>query len=530
MFSWLVILPPVLVLAAALYTRNMILSFFIGIVSGAFIASQGALVPTATLIIKRFSESSGLNNIYSLDALWNSWSICILLFLVFLGILVVILQHSGSTQAFVQIAQRKVHSARQTEITSLLLSLLFFIDDYFSALTVGSIMRPLAAKYRVHPVKMAFLVTAMASPITILFPISSWVGEIALQIKQAGIGTHSGAIFIADPFYLFLHAIPFIFYALLIIIGTWYIVLRGISYGPMQRHEREYKLTPHHAPVQHSTTTASLIDFVIPLVLLIVSVFVVLLKTGGFILFGGVHTFFDALKHGAVHQALLVSGFTSTLAALLIALARKSITKKTLFPIVWQGIWLMLPSLIMLINAWTLSIILKQDLQTGTYIASLFSTALTSTVFPVVCFIFAALMAFMAGSAWATIGLIFPIAIPMITVLAHVASGTDAAHVALLLPVIGAVLSGSIMGTHFSLLADNPIMAAASCGASHLALIKSMSWYIMPIGIATAISYGTYTFFLAFNTTFVSYGIALGSGILSMIVLLELMQKLFAKK
>ena len=163
---------------------------------------------------------------------------------------------TGAADAYAAIARKHVHSKKQAESASLILSCLFFIDDYFSALTVGSVMRPLARHYGVHPVKLAFLTTAMATPLAILSPISSWVGEIMLQLKLVGIGpAGTTTVLVADPYLVLIHSYAYAFYPIMLIIGTWYIVLRSLSYGPMQKydsiapakyagtHPTEYQLT-----------------------------------------------------------------------------------------------------------------------------------------------------------------------------------------------------------------------------------------------------------------------------------------------
>ena len=135
------------------------------------------------------------------------------------------LSKTGAAEAYVTIARRHVHSKKQAESASLILSSFFFIDNYFSALTVGSVMRPLARQYGVHPVKLAFLTTAMATPLAILSPISSWVGEIVLQLKAIGIGPASPATIIdADPYMVFIKTIAYGFYPYFLLYR------RGISF------------------------------------------------------------------------------------------------------------------------------------------------------------------------------------------------------------------------------------------------------------------------------------------------------------
>lgn len=149
--------------------------------------------------------------------------------------------------------------------------------------------------------------------------------------------------------------------------------------------------------------------------------------------------------------------------------------------------------------------------------------------FPVICFISTTLIAAMIGSAWATINLMLPIVIPMFVTLIHLPIYAATHDISLLLPVIGATLSGCVMGAQLSLISDNPIMAAASTGAHHLSLVKSMSWYVIPVGIATALGYTAMGLLIKSqgitNTVLISLLVAL----VAMIALLEFGQKLFGK-
>lgn len=528
-FSFLVITPPLVVIAAVLLTRRMIISFIIGIIWAALLATNFNPFETISLIAKRFLASAGVTGLSSWQGILDNQNIAIFIFLCSLGTLIALLQRTGAAIAYGKFIRKFVHNRQSVEISSLILSFFFFIDDYFSALTVGSVMRPLAALYNLSPLKLAFLVTAVASPIAILSPISSWVGEIVLQMRNSGIGGQ-GAIIAVDPFYVFLNTIPFVFYAIILIVAAWYIVLRRISFGPMAYHEQHDQSSVLETKAETQDCQCSLFDFLFPLLVLIMTIFVMLLLTGGYSLFGGNNGFFFALKSGVVHQSLLVGGLVSVLATIIYFLPQRKITRQGILDSINEGSWYMIPSIIMLIHAWTLGSILKTDLHTGDFVAQWFGLLVCVPIFPALCFVITALISSLIGSAWAAIGLMFPIIIPMLQTLTGLSAANALSDVPLLLPIIGATLSGSIIGTHLSLIADNPIMSAASTGANHLEHIKTMSWYIVPVGVATIIAY------LILGFTCCSYGfitrllLSLFGGIGSAILFLELGQYFFNRK
>jgi len=487
--TWLVTIPPLLVVFTVFFTRRMLFSLLVGLIAGALIACDCNLIKAASLSIKRLFESTGLANIGSVDAIINNWNLLIFSFLICIGILITLLGYTGAAQAYAQLVRKRVKTKKQAEAASLLLSSIFFIDDYFSALTVGSVMRPVAALYKIHPVKLAFLTTAMATPLTILSPISSWVGEIMLQFRQVGISQTANSLVYADPFYIFVCSIPFITYALFMLISSWYIVLRSISYGPMKQYETVTAANNPEGHTIHGKRAGSLFDFFLPIIILMATIFITLLATGNWTFFGGTATFLQALKNGSMSQALALGGIVGVFITFIFLYMRKKIKSSQIGTICKNGFFLMYPSILMLICAWGLGSLLKNDLKTGLYIAHLLGTIIHVWILPLVCFALSALIATLIGSAWATIGLMLPIVVPMLVSLMGFEQMVLLEQLPLLLPVIGATLSGCILGTHISLIADNPIMAAASTGADHLEHIKTLFWYAFPAAISSALTY-----------------------------------------
>lgn len=528
--TWLVTIPPLLVVVTVFFTRRMLFSLLVGIACGALIACDGTLICATSLGIKRLFESTGLSNIGSFDAIINNWNLLIFSFLLCIGILITLLGYTGAAQAYARLVHKRVKTKKQAQAASLLLSLIFFIDDYFSALTVGSVMRPVAALYKIHPVKLAFLTTAMATPLTILSPISSWVGEIMLQFKQVGISQTANSLIYADPFYVFVCSIPFIIYAVFMVISAWYIVLRSISYGPMKEYET---ITAENKPEDHTlhgNHHGSLFDFFFPIIILMATIAITLLATGNWTFFGGTASLIQALKNGSMSQALALGGIISVITTFIFLLARKKIKLSQIGMICKEGVLLMYASILMLICAWALGSLLKNDLQTGFYIAHLLGTIIHAWVLPVICFVLSALIATLIGSAWATIGLMLPIVIPMLVTLMGYDHMVFMDQLPLLLPVIGATLSGCILGTHISLIADNPIMAAASTGANHLEHIKTLFWYAFPAAFSSAISYTLIGISLTSLGLVKSTLLGFVCGALIMIILLEAAHHYWNKK
>jgi tetracycline resistance efflux pump len=135
----------------------------------------------------------------------------------------------------------------------------------------------------------------------------------------------------------------------------------------------------------------------------------------------------------------------------------------------------------------------------------------------------------MIGSAWATIALMFPLVIGMLQKLLHLPINSSLDAAPLLIPLIGATLSGCVIGTQISLLSDNPIMSSASTGAPHLEHVKTMAWYVVPAGIATTLAYILNGCTLTPLGPSGSIYLSLIIGILTSFILLELAQAFFKR-
>lgn len=525
MNNWLVVIPPLLVVFTALYTRKMIVAFLLGIITSALIATSGHIGTALHLAFIRWWASTGLSGIIHPSTMLSNWNLCIFVFLICVGTIITLLQKTGAAQAYSTFAQRYIKNKRSAESASLILAMIFCIDDYFCALTVGSVMRPLAHRYGIHPLKLAFLTTAMASPLALLMPLSSWIGEIMLQLKLSGVSTDMHSIIYADPFYVLVKAIPFLFYPIIIIASAWYIVMRRISYGPLARYEQKT-----HAQIVSVSTNKkhSMIDFALPIVSLIASVMIGLLITGGYWLFGGANGFAHAIKNAQIQHTFFAAGIFSVLLSMSYFYVTKKQTLRDLACALVGGFLIMLPSIIMLIHAWTLGKLLTYDLQTGTYLAGIMSHIIHASLFPMVCFLSATIVAWMIGSAWATIGLMFPIAVPMVPHLMNIPDAQAHLLFIALLPVVGAVLSGSVLGTHYSFMSDTPLMSATSTGASHFEHVKTMAWYLFPITVGVIASYiliGILPFVFHTHPFWLVWLISISSGLLLSWGLLELFNR-----
>lgn len=502
MYSWLVVLPPLIVIVLATLTRKTSWSIFAGIVAGLLILHDFSLPIVAQDFGARLWQTVEMDKLLAGD-IFSVTYIYIGLFLLVLTVIVTMLGHSGGAQAYGNFVMKYLKRPEQAERASLLLSLFFCIDDYFSSLAVGSVMQPVTDRFKIARVKLALLVNGMAAPLVVLFPVSSWVAEIMMNLRISGVGPEAavGVLVKADLLPLYFSIIPFLFYAVFAIAALWILVIMRCSYGLLLKHEdiaqRTGNLFAGKMPLNRRFTNTNkeaqlkpaLIDFLFPMLLLFVAVFVAILYFGNWSLFGGQATLLLALQKSNIAAALFWGASVTLLVSTVFLLVRRKLRCRELPSIMSEGVMLMLPSVITLVLLWTLSSLLKGDLATGKYLASLFGDNVYLACLPAVFFLFAALTATAMGSVWGTIAIYVSISVPMLVSLSGVALPTTVAGLPLLVPLLGGVISGALVGNHLSPISDTMLMSSTSTGAYHSDLVRVQFAFTMPIVAAAALSF-----------------------------------------
>lgn len=463
--SWLSLLPPVLVLLAALKTKNLHFSLILGIISAGFIAANGSLSSAGFLIIKRFYEQ-GTNT----DSLYTYFFLCAI------GSIVALLERTGITAAFTALIGQKISSPLKAQLFTVGLSATTALDDYLNTLTAGYVMRPLIDQAQVPRTKLAFLLHAFSGPLVILVPLSSWAGYITGQLSLSGISQDTLNARIIDPsFSVYLLAIPFIIYSLTMICSTLFIITQKISYGPMRYFDQNPKSSLQTQSVRTSySKNATASDFFITVGVLVVSALIGIM----FINTGYSSSF-----------VLCISGAMAFIVGLIVCLLKKHLSYKAIPYVLLSGIYLMIFAIAMVFLASTLGSMLRNDLLAGNYIAHLVSGKLALHLLPAAIFIIALLISTITGSSWGTIALLLPVSIPLLIEITHTQTPTTVFEIPLLLPLLGAIFSGAVCGDQVSPISETTMMVATSAGCSPIEHVHTQFFYTLPVIVSTLIGY-----------------------------------------
>ena len=219
--GFLSILPPLIAIGLALFTKEVISSLIIGILSGTLIYAANTTTGFVGIGVKTFDTA------VTLMASKMGGNAAILLFLGFLGALVVVITRAGGSKAYGEWATKKITSRVGAHLATSALGVLIFIDDYFNCLTVGTVMRPVTDKYKISHAKLAYLIDSTAAPICIIAPVSSWAASVISQMSDTGLNGMSS----------FVSTIPVNLYAILTIVMVIMLSIFKLDFGPMETHE-----------------------------------------------------------------------------------------------------------------------------------------------------------------------------------------------------------------------------------------------------------------------------------------------------
>lgn len=457
------LVPPIIAIALALITKEVYSSLFVGIlVGGLFYANFNPGVAITTIMQDGFIAS-----------LADSWNVGILIFLVVLGIIVQVINKAGGSAAYGTWADRRIKTKRGAQLATFGLGALIFVDDYFNCLTVGSVMRPITDRHEISRAKLAYIIDATAAPICMIAPISSWAAAV------------TGVVEGYNGLDLFIRAIPFNFYSLLSIVMVITISVLKFDYGPMKLHEANAAkgdlYTTEDRPyanmeVEVTSKRGKVYDLVLPIIMLIIGCVVGMIYTGGF--FSG-ESFIDAFANSDAAYGLALGSFCSLLFTFVYMMVRRVVTFKEFAQAIPKGFIAMVPAILILTFAWTLSGMTGM-LGGAEYVAGLVHSSAASfqKFLPAIIFLVACGLSFATGTSWGTFGILLPIVVEIL----------DPSNPLLIISV-SACLAGAVCGDHCSPISDTTIMASTGAQCNHVNHVATQLPYAITVMVVSALFY-----------------------------------------
>ena len=426
------LLPPAVAIVLAFATKEVYSSLLAGCVVGA-------------LLTEGFAPWRSFETLFL--TLMEGIDLKIFFFDVLLGAIVVLFARSGGSRAFGEWASRRVRSRRGAVTATAGLGCLIFLDDYFNCLTVGAIMQPITDRCRVSREKLSFIIDATAAPVCILAPISSWAAAVSSYIPADY--SH------VNGFALFIQAIPYNFYALLMLWLVFLVALTGRDFGPMYRREqlaiRQEPPRPETAPEGRDRPRGRAVDLLLPTACLIVAVVwgMAVLGRRSCREAGLALTASNVFANTDAPMALCFGCSVTLLVMALLYIPRGVMSFSGFVEGFLDGFKLITPALLVLTFAWGLKSFAAR-LDTAAFVRELFDGRETLTA-------------------------LFPLALFLVG--------------EMLVVSIAACLSGAVCGDHCSPISDTTIMASAGAHCSHVNHVSTQLPYAITAAACSAVCY-----------------------------------------
>ena len=177
--GWYSILPPVIAIILAIWSKQVILSLFAGIWMG-------------FTLLSGFNPITGIANSIDglIDVLSDASNTRVLMFTLLIGSLIATIEHSGGVRGFVHFleSRRWVHTGTRAQVLAWFVGLVIFIESSITLLVAGSVSRPLFDRYKVSREKLAYLIDATSAPVCVMIPLNAWGAVIIGLVAFPSLG------------------------------------------------------------------------------------------------------------------------------------------------------------------------------------------------------------------------------------------------------------------------------------------------------------------------------------------------------
>ncbi len=414
-YGLLTLLPVLVVIVLATVTRSSFEPLVVGILVGCVILYHENFL---SKFIEHLTTSLTDKN--------SGW---VILVCMLYGSLITMMIRGGGTAGFSNFLLRYVHNRKSALVSTWVLGLFIFVDDYLHSMAVAAAMKKITDKFLISRELLAYMVHATSAPLCILLPISSW------SIFISGILEREKVVPAGQGMIGYMHAIP---YMALGFAGIGLVLLVAFGWFPIIGKMKQAELRastgvtippdPGHTAVgqdEFISPKSKLAYFVLPMVVLIGSTF---------------YFDFDALK-----GALIANFFVFVYFFL-----DKALTMRQLSDALLQGFNTVLFPIILVILAFALKLV-NDDLHLVQYVIAHARPYMSREMFPAIAFLTLAIIAFLTGSSWD----LYVIAIPLMVPLAHALDAN-------VWVAVSVVACAGAFGSNAGFFSDSTILSAAS--------------------------------------------------------------------
>ncbi|MDE0473839.1 MAG: C4-dicarboxylate ABC transporter [Gammaproteobacteria bacterium] len=459
--GWISLLPTVLAIVLAIWSRQVYVSLAAGIWIGwTILEGWNPLTGLATAIEQ------------TVAVLGDPGNAKVILFTLVIGAMIATLEAAGGVRGFVRWIEgnRWVTNGRRAQFLAWIIGIVIFIESNITVLVAGAVSRPLFDRFRISRERLAYIVDSTSAPICILIPLNAW-GALNLGILNE--------LGVEDALGVFIAAIPVNFYALIAFLLAGASIVWKIDLGPMKRAEKRAAegqvLWPNAQPmVDETVLSPTPVGRIAPRarnMLVPIAVMVLTMPLGLYVTGGG------SMLDGSGSTSVLWAVLAGLGAAWLMLLAQRGASLDELTRTGLKGAGGLMPLALILLLALALGSVAR-TLGAGEYVAQVTEGVLAPMLFLPLVFVVAGGIAFSIGSSWGTFAIMLPIAVPVAETLGMP-----------LAPFVAAALSGGIFGDHSSPISDTTIISSMAAATDHIDHVRTQLPYALLAGGAAAVCF-----------------------------------------
>ena len=434
-YGFITLLPTILVLGLALWSRRTLESVLAGALAAFFLMEGFGFLDAMA--------QATLATLMTEDVAW------VMLVCGLYGGFIALLVKGGGSYALGRALISRIETKRGGLLATWSLGLVIFLDDYLNSLTVGATMKAVTDRFRTSRAMLAYVVDSTAAPLCLLVPLSSWGAYFASLLEQNGVAAEGQGIAV------FIETIPYLFYPMVALLIVPLVAVGVIPLvGPMRRAEELAERTgdlgasEDQALAVEENARGGMSVFFLPMLAMVL-----------FTVFPSV----DLLR-GVIAGILFTFAYYALWRVMPIL---------EVFDTCIEGIKSMVPVLAMLL---TLFVFVEANDRLGLtpYVIDAVSPFMTASMLPVVVFVTVSALSFTTGSNWGVIAITMPIAFPL--------AQTFDVSIPL---VMGALFSASAFGSQACFYSDSTVLSAQGAGCTtHQHAVTQLPYALLGAAVA----------------------------------------------
>ncbi len=465
--SFLSLLPFVVVIPIALWTKQVIPGLAVGLLIGAYMVHPtilGGLQSTLDYIVKEIESGNNVN---------------LILFLYGFGAFVGLIRVSGGVKGFSTWMEKRITTERGAFGLTWLSSIVTFMAPDFRIITIAPVVKRIFERLGVQKERVAYAIDVTSTPLCAVIPLgTAFVGYMVGLMHTSVHHTNTTL----SPYQLFIESIPFNFFAwVMLVLGfiiTFFVHSSSQKQPSSHSHHRHRQFknvitlttaetgtigllshpqrmnhlasskkkesTPDPIEAMAQQANGHAVHLVLPLAVLLLLTFSLTYWSG--YVHGGrglLPTLLHANAAAAMLQALVVTLFFM---AIFFMLRRQSIARIMVGFL--QGGNEMMPVIVLLILIWAVSAV-SADLGFAQFCQREITRLIPHALIVPALFVFGCLISYFIGSSFGTWGMLMPLGFSL------AAAGAGS------LPLVaGAIFASGTFGGFASPLSDNTVAMA----------------------------------------------------------------------